>query len=78
MLRTANEEVEVMSIAKAVKLTGIGKAKISAAMDKYQASRGRIGLAFIPAANEGGFRRIRRSSLRAWLERLETEAIYVG
>lgn len=76
MPRSANEDIELLSIAKAVKLTGLGKAKISAAMDKYKASRGRYGLAFISAANEGGFRRIRRASLRAWLERLEREAIY--
>lgn len=77
MIRVRPDEIEVLSIAKAVQLTGIGKAKISAAMDQYSASRGRLGLAFIPASNDGGHRRIRKSSLRTWLERLEMEARYV-
>ena len=76
MQMTANEDLELLDASAAAKLIGTDRHRITAAMDSYKASNGRIGLAFIviPTCSR---RRIRRSSLRRWFDELEKRACYV-
>ena len=75
--RVELEEIELLNVSQAAKLTRLGRDRIAAALDQYAASRGRLGLAFIPPERDGGRRMIRRASLRDWLVRLERTARYV-
>lgn len=77
MIRTETEDVELLNVSQAAKLTKLGRDRIAAALDQYAASRGRLGLAFIPPERDGGRRMIRRASLRDWLMGLERMARYV-
>lgn len=77
MIRTETEDVELLNVSQAAKLTKLGRDRIAAALDQYAASRGRLGLAFIPPVRDGGRRMIRRASLRDWLVGLERMARYV-
>ena len=73
--KTPLEEIELLSGRQAEKLTHIEHRVLAAAMDKYKASNGRLGLAFI--VHDGYSRRmIRRASLRRWLEDMERRSIY--
>lgn len=76
--RVELEEIELLNVSQAAKLTRLGRDRIAAALDQYAASRGRLGLAFIPPVREGGRRMIRRASLRDWLMGLERMARHVG
>lgn len=78
MIRTETEDVELLNVSQAAKLTKLGRDRIAAALDQYAASRGRLGLAFIPPERDGGRRMIRRASLRDWLMGLERMARHVG
>lgn len=74
---SVDESIKVISISQAAKLTGFGRDRISQAMARYKQTRGRYGLAYIAPETEGGYRRIRVSALRAWLQRLEERSAYV-
>ena len=78
MIRTETEDAELLNVSQAAKLTKLGRDRIAAALDQYAASRGRLGLAFIPPERDGGRRMIRRASLRDWLMGLERMARHVG
>jgi hypothetical protein len=73
--KTPLEEIELLNACQAEKLCHIGRSILYAAMDKFKASKGQLGLAFV--VHDGSSRRlIRRASLRRWLEGLERRAIY--
>ena len=73
--RTPLEEVEQLSGLDAEKLSHIPRKIIYAAMDKYKASNGRMGLGYF--VHDGGSHRfVRRASIRRWLESLEKRACY--
>jgi len=73
--KTPLEEIELLNACSAEKLCHVGRNILYAAMDKYKASKGRLGLAFI--VHDGQSRRmIRRASLRRWLEEEERRAAY--
>lgn len=73
--KTPLEEIELLTGKDAEKLCNIGRGIIYAAMDKYKASKGQLGLAYI--VYDGTKRRmIRRASLRRWLESLEQKVLY--
>ena len=73
--KTPLEEIELLNACQAEKLCHVGRNILYAAMDKFKASNGRLGLAFV--VYDGYNRRfIRRASLRRWLENLEKRAAY--
>lgn len=73
--KTPLEEIELLNGLQASKLTNIDRHVLIEAMDKYKASHGRLGLAFV--VHDGNKRRfVRRASLRRWLESLEQRAAY--
>lgn len=73
--KTPLEEIECLNMCQAQKLTKICRNVFYAAMDKYQKSHGKVGLAFVTPS--GSSRRlVRRSSLRRWLEEQERIAAY--
>ena len=73
--KTPLEEIELLTGRDASKICHIERKVIYAAMDKYKASKGALGLAYV--VHDGTKRRlIRRASLRRWLEQLEERAIY--
>lgn len=69
--KTPTEDIEILSVLKAAKLTGMSRNTITAAMDSWMTSGGRVGLAFIQPTTR---RLIRRSSLRDWFSHLERRA----
>lgn len=74
MLRTPNEQLEILTVVAAAKLTGLDRFKLARAMDLYAQTGGRRGLAFVQPY--GRRRMLRRSSLRDWFERQEAQARY--
>ena len=74
MLKTPNEQLEVLTLVAAAKLTGLDRFTLSRAMDQYSQTNGRRGLAFVQPY--GRRRMVRRSSLRDWFERQEASARY--
>lgn len=73
--KTPLEEIECLNMCQAEKLTKICRNVFYTAMDKYQKSHGKVGLAFVTPS--GSSRRlVRRSSLRRWLEEQERIAAY--
>ena len=77
MFKTANEEVQLLNISQAAKLTHLGRDRIAAAMNKWMASKGAFGLAFV-LPGEGRRRLVRISSLKRWLDGLERRVCYGG
>lgn len=73
--KTPLEEIELLDVSKAARLCGLKREYVSAAMDRYKATRGRMGLAYvvIPGSSR---RRVRRASLRRYFEELERRTIY--
>lgn len=74
MLKTPNEQLEILTLVAAAKLTGLDRFKLARAMDLYAQTGGRRGLAFVQPY--GRRRMVRRSSLRDWFERQEASARY--
>ena len=74
MIPTPNEQLEIMTVVEAARLTHLDRGKIAKAMDEWQSSNGRIGLAFCHPY--GKRRMVRRSALRDWFDRLERRAMY--
>lgn len=74
MTSTPNEQIEIMTVIEAARVTHLDRGKIAKAMDDWQASRGRIGLAY--CRPYGKRRMVRRSALRDWFDRLERRALY--
>ena len=74
MLKTTNEQLEILTVVAAAKLTGLDRLKLSKAMNLYAQTGGRRGLAFVQPY--GRRRMVRRSSLRDWFERQEAQARY--
>lgn len=72
----ANEQLQLMSVSAASRLTGLARLTITKAMDSWAASRGRLGLRYVQPAGER--RLVRRSELLNWFERLERESSYGG
>lgn len=73
--KTPLEEIELLDVSKASRLCGIKRAFIAEAMDRYRATKGRMGLPFIILQGTKR-RRVRRASLRRYFEELERRAIY--
>ena len=73
--KTPLEEIECLNMCQAQKLTNICRNVFYAAMDKYKASHGKVGLAFVTNGNSSR-RLVRRVSLRRWLEEQERIAAY--
>ncbi len=71
--RVENEELQILSLSAAARLTGFSRDVLRREMNLYQKSRGRLGLPFVVLSVD---RRIRKSSLRNWLEKHERSAIY--
>ena len=74
MPETPNEQLEILTVVAAAKLTGLDRFKLARAMDLYSKTNGRRGLAFVQPY--GRRRMLRRSSLRDWFERQEAQARY--
>lgn len=73
--KTPLEEIECLNMCQAQKLTKICRNVFYSAMDKYQKSHGKVGLAFVTPS--GSSRRlVRRAALRRWLEEQERIAAY--
>lgn len=62
------EDIETLSVLRAAKLTKLSRNTISAAMDAWEWSNGKHGLAFIRPT---GRRLVRRAALRAWFNSME-------
>ena len=73
--KTPLEEIECLNMCQAQKLTKICRNVFYAAMNKYQATHGKVGLAFV-TFGDSSRRLVRRSSLRRWLEEQERIAAY--
>ena len=73
--KTPLEEIECLNMCQAQKLTKICRNVFYSAMDKYQKSHGKVGLAFV-TLGDSSRRLVRRSSLRRWLEEQERIAAY--
>ena len=63
-------ELQLLSINQSAKLLHINKGEIIRAMDMFQQSGGRAGLAYIA---KGARRVIRAGAIKNWLERIEAE-----
>ena len=68
-----DDEIEILSVLQASKITGLCRRTITKAMDEWMTSRGRMGLRFIQP-NER--RLIRRSELLRWFESQERMVCY--
>lgn len=73
--KTPLEEIECLNMCQAQKLTKICRNVFYTAMNKYQKSHGKVGLAFV-TLGDSSRRLVRRSSLRRWLEEQERIAAY--
>ena len=71
-----NDQLQLMSVSAASKLTGLCRLTIAKAMDLWTVTRGRRGLRFVRPAGER--RLVRRSELLSWFERMEGDARYDG
>lgn len=76
MERIDDEELRLMDAQEAAKLCGMDRHTICHAMDQWRASKGQIGLAFV-VLPKCARRKVRRSSLRRWFEKLEQRSCYV-
>ena len=72
MLATANDDITVLSVELASKLTGRAPETIKRAMDAWTLSHGRLGLAWMSLT--GTRREIRKSALVDWMRRSELDA----
>lgn len=66
-----NEQLELMSVSEASKLTGLARATIAHAMDAWEISKGRFGLRFVQPTTR---RLVRKSALLDWMTNLERSA----
>ena len=73
--KTPLEEIECLNMCQAQKLTKICRNVFYTAMDKYQKTHGKVGLAFV-TLGDSSRRLVRRSSLRRGLEEQERIAAY--
>ena len=73
--KTPLEEIECLNMCQAQKLTKICRNVFYTAMDKYQKTHGKVGLAFV-TLGDSSRRLVRRVSLRRWLEEQERIAAY--
>lgn len=69
-----NDQLQLMSVSAASKLTGLCRLTIAKAMDQWTMTRGRRGLRFVRPAGER--RLVRRSELLLWFEQMEREESY--
>ena len=68
-----DEQVTLLSVSKAAKITGLGRGTIAQAMNAWEASRGRFGLRFVCPENR---RLVRKSALLEWFQGLERRAAH--
>ena len=73
--KTPLEEIECLNMCQAQRITNICRNVFYSAMDKYKATHGKVGLAFV-MIGDSSRRLVRRSSLRRWLEEQERIAAY--
>lgn len=73
MRRIHDDELQVMTVSDAARLTGLTRDIITQALNLWTKSRGSYGLRFIRPVNR---RMIRRSELLTWFENLEDRARY--
>lgn len=69
----SNDQIELLSVRQAAKVTGLARGTISAAMDGWEKTRGRQGLRFVQPSTR---RLVRRSALLEWFTGMERIAAH--
>lgn len=63
-----DDQIELLSVSQAAKLTGLARATIASAMNAWDTSRGRFGLRYVQPSTR---RLVRRAALLDWMTSME-------